>query len=256
MDKPALRFSIAPDTHPDCLPGWHIFLRHVQKQLDVSIKIADYANFSDLRQGLEQDQVDMIFASAADTSYLVSHKDFLALAQPESNVTEIVVLCRIDAPYTQIEDIVGNVRTIVFTDSPEIKHLGLILLEPADLNHNEVSFMKADNHLLTAKKLVNGEADLAFIPTEIYMGWSETLRKSVRPLVQTLKDDVEGLNHVLLLSPSQAQLAHPLKQILSDINQNSQHASLLNDINISQWQVLQDNSDIDFLIDLVDTLQI
>ena len=103
---------------------------------------------------------------------------------------------------------------------------------------------------------MNGEADLAFIPTEIYLGWSETLRKSVRPLVQTLKDDVEGLNHVLLLSPSQAQLAHPLKQILSDINQNSQHASLLNDINISQWQVLQDNSDIDFLIDLVDTLQI
>ena len=241
MDKPALRFSIAPDTHPDSLPGWHIFLRHVQKQLDVSIKIADYANFSDLRQGLEQDQVDMIFASAADT---------------ERNVTEIVVLCRADAPYTQIEDIVGNVRTIVFTDSPEIKHLGLILLEPADLNHNEVSFMKADNHLLTVKKLVNGEADLAFIPTEIYMGWSETLRKSVRPLVQTLKDDVEGLNHVLLLSPSQAQLAHPLKQILNDINQNSQHASLLSDINISQWQVLQDNSDIDFLIDLVDTLQI
>lgn len=60
MDKPALRFSIAPDTHPDSLPGWHIFLRHVQKQLDVSIKIADYANFSDLRLGLEQDQVDMI----------------------------------------------------------------------------------------------------------------------------------------------------------------------------------------------------
>ena len=84
MDKPALRFSIAPDTHPDSLPGWHIFLRHVQKQLDVSIKIADYANFSDLRQGLEQDQVDMIFASAADTSYLVNHKDFLALAQPET----------------------------------------------------------------------------------------------------------------------------------------------------------------------------
>ena len=136
-----LRVSIAPDIHPEFLAGWHIFLRHLQKQVEVSMDISSYANFGELRTGLEQGQVDMIFASAADTSYLVSHKDFLALAQPESNVTEIVVLCRADAPYTQIEDIVGNVRTIVFTDSPEIKHLGLILLEPADLNHNEVSFM-------------------------------------------------------------------------------------------------------------------
>ncbi len=250
-----LRVSIAPDIHPEFLAGWHIFLRHLQKQVDVSMDISSYANFGELRAGLEQEQVDMIFASASDCSYLVLQKGFIALARPESDVTEIVVLCRNDATYQHIEDMEGRQNRIACADSPEVKHLGLILLEAANVNDEELVLSSTQSHLLAAKQLMNAEVDLAFVPTDIYEGWSATLRNSMRPLVQTMKDDVEGLSHVLLLSPQYQHLVAGLKSELNLINGSGQQR-LLQDINIHKWHVLEDNADIDYLIDLVDTLQI
>lgn len=250
-----LRVSIAPDIHPEFLAGWHIFLRHLQKQVEVSMDISSYANFGELRAGLEQGQVDMIFASAADCSYLVLQKNFVALARPESDVTEIVVLCRADAAYQNIEDIEGKQNRIAYADSPEVKHLGLILLEAANVGDGDLVLVSSQSHLLAAKQLMNAEVDLAFVPTDIYEGWSATLRNSMRPLVQTRKEDVEGLSHVLLLSSHYQHLVSPLKSALHHINGSGQQG-LLHDINIHKWHVLDDNTDIDYLIDLVDTLQI
>ena len=146
-----LRVSIAPDIHPEFLAGWHIFLRHLQKQVEVSMDISSYANFGELRAGLEQGQVDMIFASAADCSYLVLQKNFVALARPESDVTEIVVLCRADAAYQNIEDIEGKQSRIAYADSPEVKHLGLILLEAANVGDGDLVLGSSPSHLLAAK---------------------------------------------------------------------------------------------------------
>ncbi|UOO91905.1 phosphate/phosphite/phosphonate ABC transporter substrate-binding protein [Vitreoscilla stercoraria] len=250
-----LRFAIAPDVHPDYLSGWHIFLRYLQKQLQVRLNITTYENFGQLRQGLENDALDLVFASAADCSFLVQQKHFQVVARPENDVTEVMVLCREDEPWQSMDDMHDEYHAIACVDSPEVQQLGLILLECADIDADHIDMQTAQNHLQAVKYLMNGTVDLAFVPTDVYHSWSATLRKSVRPLVQTMKDDVEVLSHVLLLSPQYPTVLEPLKNILNDLNGNT-YQGMLQDINIRKWRILNDNSDIDFLIDLVDTLQI
>ena len=255
MSDMHLRFAIAPDVHPDYLPGWHIFLRYIQKQLQVGMNIATFDNFTQLRLALEQDALDLVFASAADCSYLVQKKHFQVVAQPENDVTEVTVLCRADSPWQVMDDVENEYHAIACVDSPEVRQLGLILLECADVDVVHLDIQAAQNHLQAVKYLMNGTVDLAFVPTDVYESWSATLRKSLRPLVQTMRDDVDALSHVLLLCSSHQHLLEPLKHLLQDLNGNT-YQGILQDINIRKWRILNDNSDIDFLIDLVDTLQI
>ena len=250
-----LRFALAPDVHPDFIPGWHFFLGFLHRKLNIATKMLDFIDFEAQRHALERDEIDMIFASAFETSFLVKDKGFLPLVKPDEMVSEMMVVCLHDSPLTHIESIGAGVR-VAYADNPELKQLGLILLEPAGLSAADVVFHTRQNHILAVKQLLLGEADVAFLPTEIFDTLSTPIRNQLKALVSTLKDDVDGLSHILLLSPGFQAYQQQLIELLDNMREQASDRQLLKDMGLKGWHKIEDMDEIEYLIDLVDTLQI
>ncbi|WP_306306128.1 hypothetical protein [Methylomonas koyamae] len=55
---------------------------------------------------------------------------------------------------------------MAFTDDPDVRLMGMIMLEPADLDVGNIVPVLADSHVLVAKHLLKGEADAGIILAE------------------------------------------------------------------------------------------
>ncbi len=251
----SLTLSIAPDIQPEKLPGWHIFTLWLKKELGLSIKALDYESFQAQRDALARDEIDIIFANPFDTSILVREHGFIPIAQPLADAEEIAIVTRTDSMHHNIDTVRTGVK-VAASDNPDLRQLGLILLEPANLQANDIEFITSKNHLLAIKSLLNHESELAFIPNATYKAFSNILKKNLKPLVVSLRADIDALSHVFLIAPRLAAYADQIRELLLGMMINESSYELLDDLKIAGWKRISSIHDIDFLIDLVDTLQI
>lgn len=241
--------SVSPDFSPDKISGWYIFNTWLQRQLDLPIHLELYDDFASQRDAINADQVDIIYANPFDASMLVRQKGFIPVARPKDKSDEAVIAVNAASPVQNVEDLKPGVR-IATTDDPHVHMMCMIMLEPADLNKDNVAFTSCDAYVLVAKELLREQADVGFFLSEAYDGLSEITRKNLRELIRS---QISVIEHVLLISPRLAEQQPLVQAALVHMADDEKGAGVLSSLGFSGWEAVE-QEDTEFMIDLMETL--
>ncbi len=243
--------TASPDFSPDHIAGWYVFNTWLQRKLDVRIHLELYDTFEAQRKAIAEDKVDLIYANPFDATMLVRDKGFKAIVAPVNKGDEAIVAVLEEGPIKAVEDLRPGTR-VAATDDPDVNMIGRIMLEPADLNANNVEIKTVDSYAIVAKRLLRGEADVGFFLKEAFGNFSPVVRKQLRALVTS---QIHVIRHVLLVGPNFAA-AHGdvLSQALLAMNTDPADKKVLDALGLPGWEA-QTQEDTEFMIDLMDTLK-
>lgn len=244
-----LNLTISPDFSPEKLAGWHIFNTWLQRKLNVDCHLELYGSFAEQRAAIVADKIDLIYANPYDAAMLVREKGFVAVSHPKGLPDEAVVAVAANSSCQSVEDLKPGIK-VASSGDPDVSMMGMILLEPADLNSSNVTAVSCSSYVLVAKQLMNGTADVGIFPARGYDGLSSMVRNALRPLVRS---EISVIRHMLLAGPNAAPLISQLQAALTDMAASEKDAAILKDLGFSNWEA-SSQEDVEFMIDLMDTL--
>ncbi len=244
-------FTVSPDFTPDSLSGWYIFNTWLQKQMNISIHLEMYNNFQSQRDAIKNDSIDLIYANPFDAAMLVREKGFQPLVKAANTSDEAIIAINSNNAVKTVEELPRGVK-IAFTDDPDVYMMGMIMLEPADLDEaNTVPFL-SDSYILVAKKLITGKADIGIFLAEAFDNFSPITKKQLKILV---KSQIDIIHHSLLISPKLLESKDLFQKKLTAMNTNEKGIGVLNNLGVSRWEKVNKN-EMEFMIDLMDTLKV
>jgi phosphonate transport system substrate-binding protein len=243
------QFTVSPDFTPDHLSGWYIFNTWLQKATDLHIHLQIYDNFHKQREAIQNDHVDLIYANPYDAAMLVREKGFEALARPADCADEALIAVAVDSGVHCVEDLQPGTR-LATTDDPDVHLMGMIMLEPANLDRNNITIIPCDTYVLVAKELIKSHADAGIFLVEAYNSLSSIIHKQLRILVA---GQIQVVHHCLMIGPNMQQHRAVLLDALLSMESAKKGTSVLEALQFSRWEAV-DHEEVEFMIDLMDTL--
>lgn len=242
-------FTVSPDFTPDHLSGWYIFNTWLQKHTGAAIHLEMYDDFQSQREAIQADKIDLIYANPFDAAMLVREKGFLPLVKAEGVADEALIAASAESGLNAVEDLRAGTR-VAFTDDPDVRLMGMIMLEPADLDNDNIIPVPADNYVLVAKHLLNNEADVGIFLAEAYDGLSTIIKKQLKILVRS---QISVIHHALMIGPKLQGRREEIQGLLVNMQNDEKGAGVLASLGFTAWQKV-DDEEMEFMIDLMDTL--
>jgi len=148
-----------------------------------------------------------------------------------------------------VEDLAPGI-TLATTDDPDVHMMGMIMLEPAELDAGKIHFVNCDNYVLVAKQLIKQTSDAGIFLVEAYSSRSSMIRKELRVLV---KSQIQVVHHSLMIGPKIQEYRTPLLQALLAMHDCEKGRGILQALACPKWELV-DDEEMEFMIDLMDTL--
>lgn len=242
-------FTISPDFGPERLAGWYVFNTWLQRVLDVGMHLEIYSNFNSQREAIQADKVDLIYANPYDASMLVREKGFAPLVKPRGKCDEAIIAVSASQAASVVEDLSLGI-IVATTDDPDVHMMGMIMLEPAGLNTNNISLKICDSYVLVAKQLLKGEAAAGIFLAEAFNNLSSVVRSQLKILVRS---EIQVVHHSLMLGPALSSYKDRLRDALLSMSQDPKGCGVLTSLGFERWEHV-DEEEMEFMIDLMDTL--
>lgn len=256
-----VQFTVSPDFGPDRIAGWYVFNTWLQHACGHRVHLELYSDFAAQRRALQAGAIDLIYANPFDAAELVREQGFLAVAKPFGASDEVVLAVAADSPITVVEDLGapaaggegrGGDRDVVVaaTDDPDVRLIGMILLEPADLEPTELRTVEAPSYVLVAKAVLDGSATVGVFYRTAWDNLSGLVRRQLRPLVTS---EISVIHHALMIGPRLRGWREPLTSVLTGMGEDPQSRGVLDALGIDHWVAVHDE-ETEFMIDLMNTL--
>lgn len=241
--------TVSPDFPPKKIAGWYIFNTWFQKQFGINVRLKLFNSFEEQREAIRNDEIDIIYANPFDASMLVREKGFIALARPAHKSDEAMVVVHAENPAAEIEDLQPGLR-LAATDDPDVYLMGMIMLEPAELNAENIHISRVDSYPLVAKALINGDADVGFFLSDAFTALTNLTKSQLKVLVES---QIGVIQHLFLVGP---RLAERSDEIRVEIAKMHTHPKGKDAVNSLGFELCEDVTpeDVEFMIDLMDTL--
>ena len=241
--------SVSPDFPPNHIAGWFIFNTWLQNELGIPIHLELYDSFTEQRNAIVNDEIDLIYANPYDATMLVREKNFTAIVTPANKTDEAIIATSKSSKITQIEQLQEGIR-IARTDDPDVNMMGMIMIEPADLDNTNTTTQTVDSYPLIAKQLIQGNADIGFFLDEAYDTLSNLTKRELNILIRS---EIFVIRHVLLAGSRLKDKIKPLTEAMLGMNQTEKGKGILESMAMDGWET-QTQEDTEFMIDLMDTL--
>ncbi len=242
--------SVSPDFPPRGIPGWYIFNTWLQKQLGIPIHLELYDSFENQREAIESGKLDLIYANPFDATALVREQNFHAICAPRGKPDETLIAVKLDSSFQAVEDLPENIR-VACTDEPEVNLIGNILLEPADIESENISVKLVSSYVLVAKSILGEEVDAGFFLKSAYEDFSSIIRNQLRVLISS---EIQLIRHVMLAGHRLKPLYKELSHVLLDMQHSEKGMGVLQSMDLQGWEALS-QEDTEFMIDLMDSLR-
>ena len=242
--------SVSPDFPPKGIPGWYIFNTWLQKKLDTRVHLELFDSFDDQRSAIARSELDLIYANPFDASVLIREQGFTAIAAPMNKPDETLITVNIESSYVCVEDLPEKI-SVACTDEPEVNLIGNILLEPADIERQNISFKMANSYVLVAKAVLNNQADVGYFLKGAYDEFTNIIKSQLRVLISS---EIQIIRHVMLAGPNFCDRSENLVNALMTMRDDDKGAGVLQSMDLQGWEPLS-QEDAEFMIDLMDTLQ-
>ena len=247
----AYNLTVSPDFAPDHISGWYFFNTWLQRQLDVGVHLELYDCFEQQRKDIRDNKIDLIYANPYDASMLVREMGFKAIARPQERPDETVIAVHVDSPVSTVEELKEGI-TVATTDDPDVHTMGMIMLEPADLDGSNVSTKEVDTYVIVAKNLLKGEADVGFFLKDAFDELSDLIKSQMKVLVSS---QISVVHHALLVGPTMQEFIPRLEERLFSMHEDEKGNGVLQSMNLEAWEPMTEE-ETEFMIDLIDTLVI
>lgn len=244
-----LNLTVSPDFAPDRISGWFIFNTWLQRQLGTGVHLELYHSFDKQREDIKAGKFDLIYANPFDASMLVRELGFKALVRPIEKVDETIIATNAESDINCVEDLKEGCK-LVATDDPDVNRIGMIMLEPADLDYSNTSLQTVNNYIIVAKNILANEADAGFFLKEGYDELSDLIRKQMKILVSS---QISVVHHALLISPKLHKYEEQIQERLVDMANNDKGKTVLKSLGLEGWELMAEE-ETEFMIDLIDTL--
>ena len=242
-------FTVSPDFTPDHLSGWYIFNTWLQKQTGLAIHLEMYNDFNSQRAAIINDEIDLIYANPYDAAMLVREKGFMPLVKAKGESDEAIIAVNSQNPAEDVAHLTEGLK-VAFTEDPDVKMMGMIMLEPGDLDENNIIPVLSDTYILVAKHLLKGEANVGIFLAEAYDDLSNMIKKQLRVLVRS---QISVIHHSLMIGPKLLDKQDEIQQVLVEMNANEKGQGVLSSLGFNGWEKIEDD-EMEFMIDLMDTL--
>ncbi len=243
------QLTISPDFPPSHIAGWYIFNTWLQKELGVDIHLELYNDFDSQRDAIRADKVDIIYANPYDAAMLVREKGFKAIAHPSKKNDEAMIVVHADNPVEVVEDLQPGIR-IAQTEDPDVNLISMIMLEPADLNAENIQLQTVGSYALVAKQLIQNTADVGFFLKDAYEGLTNITTRNLKILVES---EIGVIHHALLIGPRLADKRQKIQTLLTDMHNSPKGKNTLTSCGFDNCEALS-QEEVEFMIDLMDTL--
>lgn len=242
-------FTISPDFSPDHISGWYIFNTWLQKQTGEAIHLEMYNDFHSQREAIKSDKVDLIYANPFDAAMLVREKGFLPLVKPLGRADEAIIAVNAENTVEDVAHLLPGIGVAV-TDDPDVHLMGMIMLEPGDLDANNVNINVCDTYVLVAKHLLRGDADVGIFLAEAYDNLSNMIKSQLKILVRS---QISVIHHSLMIGPKLVEKRDKFQSLLVDMSNDAKGKGVLEGLGIDAWVGIEDE-EMEFMIDLMVTL--
>lgn len=246
-------FLVAPDFPPDRFSGWYMFNTLLQRRSAIGIHLLMPADRSEQEAMLAEKEVDLVYANPFDAAALVRGQGYRALARPAGCADEMVIATAADSALACVEDLKPG-ASIALTGNIDVKLIGLRLLEPADLTEADIQWHVADSYQAVARQVLSGQVDAGFFLADAFHSFSRLTLSRMKVLVESQLRDI---SHVLLSHPRiDADLAVLGEALLAIRGEDDAGAAeVLDALGFNQGFEAMDAEDVEFMIDLMDTLR-
>ncbi|WP_286238647.1 phosphate/phosphite/phosphonate ABC transporter substrate-binding protein [Neptuniibacter halophilus] len=241
--------TVSPDFAPDHISGWFIFNTWLQRQLNHQVHLELYDSFEEQREAIKAGQYDLVYANPFDASMLVRELGFRAVVRPLQKSDETIIAAHAESEINCVEDLKPGAQ-LVATDDPDVNRIGMIMLEPADLDQDNTRLNTVDSYVIVARHLLNRQAEAGFFLKDAYDELSELIRKQMKVLVSS---EISVVHHALLVGPRLQKVIPQLQQRLVAMSQDEKGRGVLESMNLLGWEVMTEE-ETEFMIDLIDTL--
>ena len=241
--------TVSPDFRPAQIAEWYIFNTWLQKKLDIAIHLELFDSFEAQRKAINEGRIDLIFANPFDAAMLVREKGFVAIAKPEDQSDEALIAVSVDSEVEDVTNLEAGLQ-IAKTDDPEVNMIGMIMLEPADLNAGNTQSSVMDTYAIVAKQIMTGKAGAGFFLAEAYENFSGLIQNQLKVLVRS---QISVISHAFMVSPDAQEHSDALSAALMSMASDPSTQDVLEGMGFSGWQQ-QSYEDTEFMIDLMDTL--
>ena len=242
--------SICPTTPASDMPGWFILNTYLQKKLGIAIHLEIYSNFEDQRTAFNKGEIDFIYANPFDATLLMRELNFKALNKPNETKNEVVIVCNAAATNITFSDLQPGLN-IATANDPAVNLIGMILLESVDIDSDNSEILNCDSFIIAMKKVLNGEADIAFLPKKVYEELSSIIKLKLHYLISS---EISLIHHIFAASEKSQTIHNGLSQALCELNEHNAGVNILTTIGIPSFSVMP-QEDAEFMIDLMDTLK-
>ena len=242
-------FSVSPDFAPAYISGWFVFNTWLQRTLGEVFHLEMHHDFCEQRELLNADKIDLIYANPYDAAMLVREKGFVPLVKPVGGADEAIIAVNAKSGVNQVEALVPGAR-VATTDDPDVHMIGMIMLEPADLDSENIEQKNCGSFILVAKQLINNNADVGIFLAGAYDELSQMVRDQLRVLVRS---QIQLVHHSMMVGPRLAPHKDKLLASMLAMNDRENGQRILSDLDFTAWAAI-DAEEMEFMIDLVDTL--
>lgn len=244
-------FTVSPDFTPDHLSGWYIFNTWLQRQSDTAIHLEMYDDFHSQREAIQSDTIDLIYANPFDAAMLVREKGFLPLVKAVGESDEAILAVNAENSVEDVAHLAEGIK-VAYTEDPDVHMMGMIMLEPGDLDASNITPVLSDTYVLVAKHLLKGEADVGIFLAEAYDGLSNMIKKQLKILVRS---QIDVIHHSLMIGPKLIDKRDEIQKILVEMGADEKGKGVLASLGFNAWEKVDDD-EMEFMIDLMDTLAI
>ncbi len=242
-------FTVSPDFTPEHLSGWYIFNTWIQKQTDSAIHLEMYNDFHSQREAIQNDVIDLIYVNPFDAAMLVREKGFQPLVKASGESDEALIAVNAGNSVEDVSHLKLGVK-VAYTDDPDVRMMGMIMLEPADLDAGRINSVLSDTYVVVAKHLLKNEADVGIFLAEAYDDLSSIIKKQLKVLVRS---QIGVVHHSLMIGPRLLDKKEQFQKILIEMHEDEKGLGVLNSLGFSGWEKVEDD-EMEFMIDLMDTL--
>lgn len=243
-------FTTAADVIPTEFPNWYIFNTWLQKAVNHNIRLRIPISFTELHEFIKADLADIAYANPYDAAMLVRDHGFVPIVRPDNQTDEMVIVTAKNNPIDSFTELPPGTR-IALTDDRDVRMIGMILIEPADLNEENVNFIQVESGVVASRRVINQDADIAFILTKSYDIFSPLITNSLRELIRS---QISVINHTLMVKPHVLEKIPDLPKVLTEMHKTTNGQKILGYFGINHW-VAVENEEVEFMIDLMETLK-
>lgn len=245
----AYNFLIAPDFSPERFAGWHMFNTVLQKRSDVAVHLVTPASHAEQDQAITTDNISVIYANPFDAAKLVREHGYRAIARPIAKANEMVIASSAKGDIKTLDDVKSG-QTVVMADNQDVLLIGLRLLEAVDITESDLKFDITETYQAAARHVIQGKADIAFFIAEIYHGLSNLTKSQMNVLIES---DLAEISHVILVKDN-FEKAKEIEQVILSLQNDDEGKAVLTELGIPQGFEAMGEEDVEFMIDLLDTL--